>query len=83
MTESKITYNTPDSIEIANDIAVKEGQDQPSVLFHAATWQAECGVEPGIAVEVFGPRAPLISAVNARILARWLNEAADNLEASE
>lgn len=77
---SCITLHTPETLEVVNPIAVEAGQDQPSVLFHASTWRTEAGTEPGIAVEVFGLRAPVISAEVARVLAQWFNAAADRLE---
>ena len=80
MPASVITLHTPDTIEISNRCSFKDGQDPPSVLMHSSSWQVEGETYHGIAVEVFGSRAPLISAPDARSLAKWLVEAADYLE---
>lgn len=80
MPQSVITLHTPDTIEISNHCAFEDGQDPPSVLLHSSSWRIDGELRHGIAVEVFGHRAPLISAPDARSLAKWLNEAADYLE---
>ena len=76
-----ITLHTPDTIEISNCCAdTKKSDEKPSVLLHASTWNVDEKLVSGIAVEVFGCRAPLIVAADARMLAQWLREAADYLE---
>ncbi len=80
MPQSVVTLRTPDSIEITNRCDFGEGQDPPTVFLHASSWHVEGKTAHGIAVEVFGHRAPLISATDARTLAQWLLESADYLE---
>lgn len=80
MPQSVVMLHTPDTIEISNRCAFKAGQDPPSVLMHSSSWQVDGETLNGIAVEVFGHRAPLISSADARTLAAWLNAAADHLE---
>lgn len=83
MNLSVVTLHTPDTIEIRNHVVVPDGKDYPSVLMHSATWQIDDQCVPGIAVEVFGARAPVICAEEARVLAAWLNEAAELIESQK
>lgn len=76
---ANITVNSADTIQFVNGPG-KETAETPTAIFQVGDWDAGSYVESGIMVDVAGPEAPLLSASNARKLAKWLIRAADSLE---
>lgn len=76
---ANIVVNSADTIQFV-DGAGKEIAETPTVVFQLGDWDAGSHVESGIMVDVSGDEAPLLSATNARKLAKWLTRAADALE---
>lgn len=74
-----IAVNTSDNIQFVN---AENGQakDAPTLNVQAGDWQIGQHVEAGILVDVTGIDAPLLTANDARKLAKWLTRAADQLD---
>lgn len=74
-----IAVNTPDSIQFVN---AENGQikDAPTLSVQAGDWQVGPHVEAGVLVDVTGTDAPMLTANDARKLAKWLIRAADQLD---
>lgn len=75
-----VKLNTPDLIEIVNDVPVTKGEDPPTVLAEFGTWKTETGDQTGVVFEVFGERTPLLGVSEARRLAKWLMQAAERMD---
>lgn len=73
-----IGINSADTIQFVN-ISVA-GKDRPTLLMQSGEWQNDTGVETGITVDVTGDEVPILTADNARKLAKWLQRAADTLD---
>jgi hypothetical protein len=76
---ANITVNSANTIQFVNGPG-KETAETPTAIFQVGDWDAGSYVESGIMVDVGGAEAPLLSAANARKLAKWLTRAADLLE---
>jgi hypothetical protein len=74
-----LVINSPDAIQFVN-ISVRGNKADPAMIMQAGDWQNESGVETGITVDVTGDEVPILTADNARKLAKWLQRAADNLD---
>lgn len=74
-----IALNSADTIQFVN-ISVRDKQSAPTMIMQAGDWQNDSGVETGITVDVTGDEVPILTADNARKLAKWLQRAADNLD---
>ena len=74
-----IAVNTPDNIQFVN---VEGGQtkDVPTLSVQSGDWQIGPHVEPGVILDVRGEEAPMLTANDARKLAKWLMRAADQLD---
>lgn len=74
-----IAVNTPDNIQFVN---VESGQtkDAPTLSVQSGDWQIGPHVEPGVIFDVRGEEAPMLTANDARKLAKWLARAADQLD---
>jgi hypothetical protein len=75
-----IVTNEIDIFELRNDVLVAEGEDQPTFLAEAGTWNTKTGRVTGISVSTFGDVAPIVSPTEARKLAKWLVRAAEDLD---
>lgn len=75
-----VVANTPDLIEFKNILAGADPKESPTVVVQAGNWDAGGHSESGIAIDVYGAQAPLLTPADARKLAKWLNKAADELE---
>lgn len=79
---ANIRINTPDEIEFQNfrtDVA----KDQlPYISAQLGEWEMGDKLEAGIVIDAAGTAiySPILSATDARKLAKWLNNAADTLE---
>lgn len=76
---SDIKICTEDMFELRNPRAVPQGEDPPTLLLEAGTWNTGDGQKSGISVSAFGEFAPLIEPRDAKRLAKWLEAAADLL----
>lgn len=74
-----IVINDATTIHFVNIDGAKK-EDTPTLLISAGDWEIEQHIEPGIVFDVTGHSAPMLTAVDARKLAKWLNRAADMLE---
>ncbi len=75
-----VVVNRPDLIEFKNLVPNVTAADTPTFTAQAGVWQANTGNTAGIVVDVSGNEAPLLTAADARKLAKWLTKAADELE---
>lgn len=74
-----VVVNSADTIQFVN-IGSSAGSDGPTLLMQAGDWQNDNHVESGIVVDVIGGEMPILTADNARKLARWLQRAADAID---
>lgn len=74
-----VVVNSADTIQFVN-IGSSAGSNGPTLLLQSGDWQDGDHVESGIVVDVAGDQAPILTADNARKLARWLQRAADTIE---
>lgn len=74
-----VVLNSSDAIQFVN-ISAKPSQTDPTLILQAGDWQNDNSVESGIMFDVTGQEAPILTADNARKLAKWLQRAADMLE---
>lgn len=81
---ANVSINTPDTIQFVNlGPTGKKTETDPTVIFQAGEWNADGKTETGVAVDVSGDQLPLLTAANARKLARWLERAADDLDGTK
>ena len=78
-----ITINTAETIEF-RDAQPNLPPDASFVTAQLGKWALDNSVETGIIVDASGPDTPptVLSANNARKLAKWLTRAADELDAA-
>lgn len=74
-----VVLNSPDIIQFAN-IGEKPNKLDPTLILQAGDWQNGGSVDTGIVFDVTGQEAPILTADNARKLAKWLQRAADMLD---
>lgn len=75
---ANISLNTPDTIEFKNVVLGVAAETYPSLLAQVGSWDVANHPETGIAIDTDG--GPVLSANDARKLAKWLNKAADALD---
>lgn len=81
-----ISLNTADAIEFKNILPARPTKDDtPTVLAQVGEWEIGTAVETGILIDAYGPedRPPILTANDARKLAKWLNRAADRLDEAQ
>jgi hypothetical protein len=74
-----VILNSLDTIQFVN-VSSADGSKGPMLVAQAGDWHDEDRVESGVVVDVVGDQAPILTADNARKLARWLQRAADTIE---
>lgn len=74
-----LVENTPTSIRFVN-ADTGSTKDAPTLLIEAGDWDAGDHVESGIVFDASGNQTPMLSAADARKLAKWLSRAADIVE---
>jgi hypothetical protein len=74
-----IAVNDADNIQFVNVTAGQE-KEKPTLIIQAGDWDSGGSTEPGIVFDVFGSQAPILTANDARKLAKWLVRAADSLD---
>lgn len=74
--------NTPDTIEFHTSIPGAPKNPVPFVSIQLGTWELPARTESGIVIDSGGDNdyPPVLSASDARKLAKWLVKAADDLE---
>lgn len=72
-----VVVNRPDLIEFKN--ATTSGE-APTLNVQAGDWDLGGHAESGVVFDVAGDPLPILTAHDARKLAKWLNRAADELE---
>jgi hypothetical protein len=73
-----LVENTSNSIRFTN---VENGtENAPTLLVQAGDWDAGDHIEGGVVFDTFGEQAPMLTAADARKLAKWLTRAADIVE---
>lgn len=77
-----IVVNTSDTIEFHTNIPGAPTNPVPYVLFQLGTWELPARNESGVIIDTDGDQGfpPVLSATDARKLAKWLTKAADDLE---
>lgn len=75
---ANISLNTPDAIEFKNVVIGTAANTYPSLLAQVGSWEVAGKLETGVALDSDG--GPVLSANDARKLAKWLNRAADALD---
>lgn len=78
-----LSLNTPDAIEFKNLIANVSPKDAPLVSAQVGDWEIGSKVETGIVIDAYGTdtHPAILTANDARKLAKWLNRAADLIDA--
>lgn len=74
-----LVENRPDSIQYVNAVGA-DTKDAPTLIVQAGDWQVGDHVEAGIVFDAYGDQPPILTAHDARKLAKWLTRAADNLD---
>lgn len=74
-----IVVNTPDNIQFVN-ATDRKTKESPTLVVQAGDWEIGDHVEAGIVFDLFGDQPPLLTTIDARKLAKWLQRAADNLD---
>lgn len=74
-----LVENRPDSIQYVNAAGVNV-KDAPTLIVQSGDWQVGDHVEAGVVFDAFGEQPPILTAADARKLAKWLTRAADNLD---
>lgn len=76
------SINTPDTIEFRTSIPDAPKDPIPFVSIQLGTWELTSRTDTGIIIDSGGDTnySPVLSASDARKLAKWLNRAADELE---
>jgi hypothetical protein len=79
-----LSLNTSDAIEFKNMRPDVPSNDAPVVLVQVGEWAMGKTAEAGIIVDAYGTDtyAPILTANDARKLAKWLNRAADTLDSA-
>lgn len=79
---ANLRINTLYEIEFQNFRPNVPPKDLPYVVAQMGDWQIGSSTEAGIVIEAGGPDEypPILSATDARKLAKWLNNAADALD---
>lgn len=74
--------NTSDTIEFRTNIPGAPKNPVPYVSIQLGVWELKEKTESGIIIDSGGSTdySPVLSAADARKLAKWLNKAADDLE---
>ena len=77
-----LTLNTDDAIEFKNITANVSAKDAPFTIVQLGEWEVGRSTSSGIVIDAFGPEdnPPILSAQDARKLAKWLSRAADILD---
>ncbi len=75
-----VVVNRPDLIEFKNAGTAGEA---PTLNVQSGAWEIGDHSENGIVFDVFGDQAPILTASDARKLAKWLQRAADELEGTK
>lgn len=77
---ANISVNNSAMIEFKNLAEGLKSEDVPTLTIQVGDWNNGKYVESGVAFDVVGDQLPLLSAHDARKLAKWLMRAADELE---
>lgn len=77
---ANISVNNSGTIEFKNLTDGLKSEDAPTLTAQAGDWNNGNYVESGVTFDVVGEQLPLLSANDARKLAKWLIRAADDLE---
>lgn len=75
-----VLTNTADEIAFCNPAVGKKTNETPTLKVLAGDWDNNGAMEPGLVFEVYGNQFPMLSAVDARKLSKWLARAADLLD---
>lgn len=77
-----LSLNTADAIEFKNMRPDISAHDAPVVLVQVGEWDMGKTAEAGVIVDAYGTDTytPILTANDARKLAKWLNRAADILD---
>lgn len=75
-----VLTNTPDEIVFCNSAVEKKKEEVPTLKVVAGDWEVGTSLEAGVVFEVYGAQFPILTATDARKLAKWLTRAADLLE---
>lgn len=80
-----ISINTPDTIEFKNIVPGKPLNSAPFVSIQLGTWDFSTRTETGIVIDTDSSpdNPPVLSATDARKLAKWLARAADELDGAD
>jgi len=85
LTVATITQNTAETIEFTEVRPNVPTSDLPFLLVQLGDWDLNGKSESGIIIDSSGPEIlpTVLSANNARKLAKWLNRAADQLDETQ
>ncbi len=77
-----LSLNTADAIEFKNLIAGVAPKDAPVVSVQVGDWEIGSKIEAGIVIDAYGTdtHPAILTANDARKLAKWLNRAADTID---
>lgn len=74
-----IAVNDQTNIQFVN-LVNGQAKDAPTLIIQAGDWENGNALEAGVVFDVFGEQAPILTASDARKLAKWLARAADILD---
>lgn len=82
---ANLRINTPDEIEFQNFRPGVAADNLPYMSAQLGDWEIGASVEAGVVIDSGGSSSypPILSANDARKLAKWLNRAADVLDNSD
>ncbi len=77
-----LSLNTADAIEFKNLIANVPPKDAPVVSAQVGDWEIGAKIETGVVIDAYGTEThpAILTANDARKLAKWLNRAADAID---
>ena len=73
-----LIVNNSTTIEFAN--LLSRNNDSPTLNVQCGSWEFESAPVAGVVFDVLGDHTPILTAQDARKLAKWLNRAADALD---
>ncbi len=80
-----LSLNTPDAIEFKNLLPSVAPADAPTILAQVGEWEIGAHVEAGVVIDSYGPadHPTILTANDARKLAKWLTRAADSIDTAQ
>jgi hypothetical protein len=78
-----LSLNTANEIEFKNLTANTAPTTAPTVLAQVGEWEVGNHVDAGVVIDTYGEYPPMLTASDARKLAKWLVRAADSIDTAQ